>query len=260
MNLQSFYIINSSDIQMKKLLLILIAAVIFIINCSMLRPKEETGIPDKTVILTFDDGPNARQDITEKLVEVLNKCNVQGAFCFIGKIAEEHPEIVRFVYESSHIIVNHSYSHGHPASLNTEEQWQSLVECDKIFGRIIGIENYKSKYYRPPYGIISKNLLNKLKENNIKLVPANFYVNDAVTSPDESDELFKELIAKTEEEQGGIILLHEFLYLRHPPSETEYYNNESRHNRSYLPEFVEKLIIELEERGYRFGTLDELDL
>ncbi len=159
-----FYIINMPDIQMKKYFIIAMIIILISSACSMLRTKEEIGTADKTVILTFDDGPNIRHDITERLITVLDKHNVQSVFCFIGRISEENPDIVRKVYESGHIIVNHSYNHNHPLSLSSEERWEDLLKCDKVFGEILGIENYKSEYYRPPFGIINNSFENRLSE------------------------------------------------------------------------------------------------
>jgi peptidoglycan/xylan/chitin deacetylase (PgdA/CDA1 family) len=247
------------DIQMKKYFIIVII-ILLLANCSMLRSKDEIGVEEKTVILTFDDGPNIRHDITERLITVLDRHNVQGVFCFIGKIAEENPDIIRKVYESGHVIVNHSYNHDHPLSLRSEERWEDLIKCDRVFGDILGIEDYKSEYYRPPFGIINNSFKNELLKNNIKLVPASYYVNDVFFGPNRMEELLEDLIIKTEEENCGIIILHEFINLKNMPDDKEYYDNESRHNRSYVPELVDMLIVELIARGYRFGMLRELEL
>ncbi len=42
------------------------------------------------------------------------------------------------------------------------------------------------------------------------------------------EELLEDLISKIDEENGGIILLHEFINLKNTPEDKEYYDNESR--------------------------------
>jgi predicted phosphohydrolase len=46
--------------------------------------RAETGVPASAVILTFDDGPNAHNDTTAMLLDVLKKYEVKR--CYYGHI------------------------------------------------------------------------------------------------------------------------------------------------------------------------------
>ncbi len=64
---------------------------------------------DKICYLTFDDGPNPA--ITPKVLDILKEENVKASFFVIGKLVDNHPEIVKRAYDEGHYIANHSYSH-----------------------------------------------------------------------------------------------------------------------------------------------------
>ena len=62
----------------------------------------------KVVALTFDDGPSSH---TQEILDILRLHNVQATFFLLGKHAEQHPNLVRQIYEEGHDIGNHSFSH-----------------------------------------------------------------------------------------------------------------------------------------------------
>lgn len=63
---------------------------------------------EKTVYLTFDDGPS---EITEKILEILDREKVKATFFVIGPEGEKTDERLLKIYESGHKIGVHSWSH-----------------------------------------------------------------------------------------------------------------------------------------------------
>ena len=68
----------------------------------------ESGIGEKAIALTFDDGPS---DYTEELLDGLEMYDAKVTFFVVGKTAEKKPEIVERAHEDGHLIGNHTYSH-----------------------------------------------------------------------------------------------------------------------------------------------------
>jgi peptidoglycan/xylan/chitin deacetylase (PgdA/CDA1 family) len=65
-------------------------------------------LPDKTVSLTFDDGPGPH---TLEIARFLSENEIRATFFVVGKHVEKNPETVRKVSELGHTIGNHTYSH-----------------------------------------------------------------------------------------------------------------------------------------------------
>ena len=59
------------------------------------------------VALTFDDGPNPPR--TDQVIEILNAKGVQGTFFVLGKWVERWPQAFERIFQSGHVIGNHSY-------------------------------------------------------------------------------------------------------------------------------------------------------
>ena len=87
------------------------AGVHTMVPWSQLYGENFSGIQEgpKILALTYDDGPN--DPWTMKLLEVLDRQQVQATFFMLGKYVRERPEIARAVAEAGHAIGNHSFTH-----------------------------------------------------------------------------------------------------------------------------------------------------
>ncbi len=75
-----------------------------------IEPKNVTVSPeDKTVYLTFDDGPSKAN--TLRVLDILDEYGVKATFFLVGESVEKNPEIVREIYTRGHKIGCHSYTH-----------------------------------------------------------------------------------------------------------------------------------------------------
>ena len=72
--------------------------------------------PQKTVYLTFDDGPCG---YTEKLLDVLKKYDAKATFFIVGE--KGHTETIRRAYEEGHAIGVHCYTHEYKLIYKNEQ-------------------------------------------------------------------------------------------------------------------------------------------
>ena len=61
------------------------------------------------IALTFDDGPHPA--FTPKLLDILKGHGSKATFFMVGRVAQDHPELVRRVADDGHVIANHSWDH-----------------------------------------------------------------------------------------------------------------------------------------------------
>jgi peptidoglycan/xylan/chitin deacetylase (PgdA/CDA1 family) len=72
-------------------------------------PATELYYGEKTVYLTFDDGPDP--DNTPVILKVLREQGVKATFFVVGSEVEKYPDLLKQVYQEGHAIGNHTYSH-----------------------------------------------------------------------------------------------------------------------------------------------------
>ncbi len=65
-------------------------------------------LPDKTVSLTFDDGPGPR---THAIGQFLFEQSIPATFFAIGRQACEYPDLLRQLIVWGHALGNHTYNH-----------------------------------------------------------------------------------------------------------------------------------------------------
>jgi len=108
---------------------------------------------DKTIYLTFDDGPHPVA--TPFVLDELRRHNAKGTFFCIGKNVQEHPLIYKRILEDGHRVGNHTQHH-----LNG---WKS---SDAAYLADIGQASryIDSDLFRPPYGRISAFQANLLRQ------------------------------------------------------------------------------------------------
>ncbi|MBI3518370.1 MAG: polysaccharide deacetylase family protein [Bacteroidetes bacterium] len=176
----------------------------------------------KTVLLTFDDGPNAN---TAKVLEVLKKYHVKAVFFVIGKNIAGNERIMQQIVAEGHQIGNHSFSHHNFIDLwSTKKVTEDLASCQKL------IEYYQptSKLFRPPYGVTNPNIARAVK--TLGLQPVGWNVRSYDTSIKDVEKIKQRVLSQLK--PGAIILLHDRL--------------------DFMPELLETLIPAVKEKGYGF--------
>ena len=100
--------------------------------------------PQKTLYLTFDDGPHP--DITPWILEQLDAFNIKATFFCIGSNAEKYPKLIQEIQQRGHAIGLHGYSHVRGLYKNTEKFFADIEK---------GAQYIKSTLFRPPHGRIT---------------------------------------------------------------------------------------------------------
>jgi peptidoglycan-N-acetylglucosamine deacetylase len=105
---------------------------------------------EKTVYLTFDDGPDPEQ--TTRVLDALNKSGIKATFFVIGEKIKENREIVKRILDEGHVLGHHTYFHKPPGEVSVD---QLVVEIEETDNLIVEISGKSSKLFRPPLGKLS---------------------------------------------------------------------------------------------------------
>jgi peptidoglycan/xylan/chitin deacetylase (PgdA/CDA1 family) len=152
---------------------------------------------EKIIYLTFDDGPT--KELTNWIVDELNKFNAKATFFCQGKNIEKFPNSFQYVSKNGHQTGNHSYSHLNGWNTSTEKYIDDIERCQNLLSG--------TKLFRPPFGRISPSQISKLKKKyKIIMWDINSWDFDQKISP---LNIFNKLVQKID--KGSIILLHDNL-------------------------------------------------
>jgi peptidoglycan-N-acetylglucosamine deacetylase len=105
-----------------------------------------TNAPGKLAI-TFDDGPNP--SITPKLLDLLDRRQVNATFFVVGKFVRECPGLLKEIHARGHVIGNHTDTHPNLFFCGPEETHQELQLCTEA---IRNITWGNPRWFRPPFG------------------------------------------------------------------------------------------------------------
>ena len=119
-----------------------------------------------TIYLTFDDGPTP--EITEKVLEILDKHQIKATFFCIGDNVRKYPEIVQKILSKHHSVGNHTYSHLKGWKTSTKTYISNSEACEIKLNSLFKIRN--SKLFRPPYGKITPWQSYKLRKLGYKII------------------------------------------------------------------------------------------
>jgi peptidoglycan/xylan/chitin deacetylase (PgdA/CDA1 family) len=76
---------------------------------------------------------------TVRILELLEDYGVQATFCWVGKVAEERPDLVRRAHDSGHEIAMHTWTHRYLNQLTDEEQLEDFERTFEALRLITGV-------------------------------------------------------------------------------------------------------------------------
>jgi peptidoglycan/xylan/chitin deacetylase (PgdA/CDA1 family)/glycosyltransferase involved in cell wall biosynthesis len=200
------------------------------------RPAVSHKIPDKTVVLSFDDGPDAKW--TPQILSVLRKYKVPATFFVIGSSVVRHPGIVRDIHRSGAEIGIHTFTHANMAS---GPRWRWQKELSETQLAIVGAAGVKNTLIRPPYSSTTDAVDNR-NWQLLKDLGKQGYVT-ALTSLDTRDwekpgvdQIVRNGTPKGD--KGEVLLMHD-----------------AGGDRSETVAALDRLIPKLQSKGYRFDTV-----
>jgi peptidoglycan/xylan/chitin deacetylase (PgdA/CDA1 family)/LysM repeat protein len=103
---------------------------------------------DRTVALTFDDGPLPQS--TPALLDVLRARGVKATFFVTGSNASRYPDLVARIVAEGHAIGNHTWSHPDLSRLSQADQ---VAEIERTTQAIVDASGTYPCFFRGPYGI-----------------------------------------------------------------------------------------------------------
>jgi peptidoglycan/xylan/chitin deacetylase (PgdA/CDA1 family) len=220
---------------------------------SINRSRTALGIARPGVILSFDDGPNAHADTTARLLDALQKYQIQAMFALLGENAEHSPGLVRRIREEGHCIINHGYNDKWAGKMTDAEFRDNLLRGEAAIAAASG-EALNPKLYRPQGGFYTASQEKILRNEGYALVNGSIRIYDAVLDKTKKNKAVRQVVKMVEQQGGGLILLHDARdsYFR---MEAELAKNPAGpFDRSWIPEAVEEIILALLEKGYRFES------
>ncbi|TQE38080.1 glycosyltransferase [Streptomyces ipomoeae] len=104
------------------------------------------SVPDKTIALTFDDGPNPTW--TPKILDVLEKYDVPATFFVVGSMVSRYPSIVEDMVDQGHEIGIHTFTH---VDLSYQSDARITREMTQTQLALAGAAGITTTLFRAPY-------------------------------------------------------------------------------------------------------------
>lgn len=111
----------------------------------VLAEKAETK--QKTVYLTFDDGPSKN---TEKIFEILKQEGISATFFVLGEHVLKQPDIAKRIIAEGHAIGNHTFDHKYERLYGSFAEFaEQVMKTDKAIYQTTGV---RTILFRAPGG------------------------------------------------------------------------------------------------------------
>ena len=103
-------------------------------------------IPPKTVVLSFDDGPDPTW--TPKILAILSRYHVPANFFLVGAHAASYPGLVKAELRDGDQVGSHTYTH---ANLGASPRWRESLELTLTQNALAGAAGIHTRLLRMPF-------------------------------------------------------------------------------------------------------------
>ena len=197
------------------------------------------GRQEKTVSLTFDDGPDG--DWTGPILDTLASRGVKATFFIIGQNAEIHPELLRRMYREGHEIGNHTFTHPNLALTGRLATRLELTASERLVEALL---NRRSILFRAPYfgdaePTTADELIPISQAQDLGYISVGLHIDPGDWATPGADSIVGRTLDQLN--RGNIVLLHD-----------------GGGNRLQTVQALGPLIDSLKARGYSFATVSQL--
>ncbi len=217
-------------------------------GCSGVRVPDQGDFGGR-IALTFDDGPSAIT--TPTVLATLRAHHAPAAFFMLGKQVKANPDIVKeILLDDSFIVGSHTWSHPNMAQQSAGTVARQMDDTGAAFAEV----GHTVKYFRFPYGSSTCATADAARARDYVITgwhvdsadwcyqggngycsPSTFrYVDDAFRH-----DMTGYVLSQVKRSNGGIVLFHDI--------------------RSYTARELDSILTRLEQAGYTFTGLDDLD-
>ena len=196
-------------------------------------------LPEKTVLLTFDDGPHPVH--TPVILDILKAQGVHAVFFQVGRNLGEvdhgtvkpgpNQPLVSRLLQEGHAVGNHSFTHPILPKLSPQNIAREIEDTQALIEAMVPAGSGRTGGFRPPYGARNDPVLALIEQHHLRSVIWN------IDSEDWADPLAESIahrvIREVEKFGRGIVLMHDI------------------HARTV--EALPIVIRELKSRGFRFA-------
>jgi len=149
---------------------------------------------EKTVYLTFDDGPIP--GLTEWVLDQLKHFKIKATFFCVGANILKNPDIFKRLKQEGHVAANHTMFHTKGFRNTVGDYVREVEECKKL------VEN---NLFRPPYGQLKRGQYKALIERGYKIILWDVisYDFENISRQECTDNVIKNV------KNGSIVLFHD---------------------------------------------------
>lgn len=176
------------------------------------QPANRNSIDqEKTVYLTFDDGPSAR---TPELLAILEEYDIKATFFVVGRESEEAEQWMRDIVAGGHTLGIHTYSHDYNQIYQSVEAY--LEDFNAMYNLILEATGVAPQVFRFPGGSVNayngatyRDIISEMVRRGFVYFDWNRMSGDAVRGNVPSETLVENALDRADSMRRVILLMHD---------------------------------------------------
>lgn len=166
---------------------------------------------EKTVYLTFDDGPSAR---TPELLAILEEYDIKATFFVVGRESEEAKQWMRDIVAAGHTLGIHTYSHDYNKIYESVEAY--LEDFNAMYNLILETTGTAPQVFRFPGGSVNayngatyRDIISEMVRRGFVYFDWNRMSGDAVRGNVPAETLVENALDRADTLRRVILLMHD---------------------------------------------------
>lgn len=166
---------------------------------------------EKTVYLTFDDGPSAR---TPELLAILEEYDIKATFFVVGQESEEAKQWMRDIVAAGHTLGIHTYCHDYNQIYQSVEAY--LEDFNAMYDLILETTGVAPQVFRFPGGSINayngatyRDIISEMVRRGFVYFDWNRMSGDAVRGNVPAETLVENALDRADTMRRVILLMHD---------------------------------------------------